>query len=122
LGQPEESVFEAEPTSELWYEYEGPEGAPGRTTIVMNTRNVVVAVLVSLKEPISLGKAIERYGSKYVERKWSPCGEYRPKKDERPPLSTFIVYPQKGMYLLSGSHDLIIEIGYLLRCPRPGGN
>jgi hypothetical protein len=67
-GQPEESVFEAEPTSELWYEYEGAEGAPGRTTIVMNNRNVVVAVLVSLKEPISWGKAIERYGSKYVER------------------------------------------------------
>jgi hypothetical protein len=120
-GTPEEAVFEADREKELWYEYQGADGSAGRTTVVMNRNRVVVAVLVYPKKALPLRRAIELYGSQYVEKKWNPCLTERErgqiKNKDKPPLETFLVYPEKGMILMAGEYGDIWEIVYLLRCP-----
>lgn len=122
-GVPESPAFEASRDSELWYEYDGVDGSPGRTTIVMNRKGIVVTVILYPKKPpMPLSRAIELYGNQYIERKWDPCltdHELNQMKDkDRPPLDTFLVYPDKGMYLQVGERGHYISmICYLLRCP-----
>ena len=123
-GTPEEAVFEKNRDRELWYEYDGADGSSGRTTVAMNHTGVVVTVLVYPKKAISLSRVLQLYGSCYLERRWSPClTEHElsqiPEKDRRRPLlDTFLVYPERGMYLHRGEPDGDIwEIGYLLQCP-----
>lgn len=53
-GIPAEAAFEKDRDSELWYEYDGADGSPGRMTIVMNQNGVVVTALVYPKKPFGL--------------------------------------------------------------------
>jgi hypothetical protein len=121
-GTPEEAIVEENRENELWYEYDGAEEFQGRTTVVMNSKGVVTAVLV-YPQKLFLDRALRLLGSNYLRRegKMGPCpteAELRQSK-----VSTvsdfpyFLVYPEQGMYISVEEDNTILEIGYLLRCP-----
>jgi hypothetical protein len=58
-GIPEEPAFEKDRDKELWYEYDGADGSPGRTTVVMNHNGVVVMVLVYPKKALEFNSALK---------------------------------------------------------------
>lgn len=110
----------------LSYEYENVGGFEGRTVVIMNGRTGVVegiSLYVSQQRPLPLAKALEQYGSDYVERESAlgPCPTTKKARDFKPPAKReypiFLVYPHKGMYVSVGQDNNVREIVYMLRCP-----
>jgi hypothetical protein len=123
-GHPEDE-FDHPVASLLSYEYENVGGFEGRTVVMMNRRTGVVesiSLSVSYQKPLPLGKALEKYGSDYIERESAlgPCPTAKEIRNFKPPAKreypVFFVYPQKGMYISVEQGNNVREITYMLRC------
>ena len=124
-GHPEDE-YDNPVERQLSYEYENVGGFKGRTVILMDARSRVVTDIFlypSEQQPLSLTKALEEYGTDYIEREsgLGPCPTAKElrnfKRHTKREYPIFLVYPHKGVFVSFSEDEHVKEIGYMLRCP-----